>query len=83
MNIRIDGGIALTNSECINNTFIIVLVYEKSKDIEGEKSYLANCEKPDDFYCFALIMNSFMFLFKVLMIEILKTCFKFKSLSLY
>ena len=53
MNIRIDGNIALMSSECIYKTFVIVLVYEKSKDIEEEKSYLKT-EKPDDLYCFAL-----------------------------
>ena len=42
------------SGECFYNTFVIVLVFVKYANTEEEKSYLANCEKPDDFCCFAL-----------------------------
>ena len=44
--------------ECFDNTFVIVLAFVKYANTEEEKSYLANCEKPDDFYCFALMLKN-------------------------
>ena len=47
--------INLMFGECFGNTFVIVLAFVKDANTEEEKSYLANCEKPDDFYSFVVI----------------------------